>query len=661
MDRRGTNAGLERRVLVALAVLCFAHALYFALRYASQVPLDQFAFRQTQTALTAYWMMRDGFSLAYETPVAGPPWSIPLEFPLYQALVAGASRLLHLPLDVAGRVTSFVFLALTLVPARRITRSLGLAPAVFPVFAALLLSSPLYLYWGRSFMIETTAVFFAVAGIACFLGMRKEPTSWRAALGFVVFMTVSALQKATTALPVLAVLGLVQGLHWIVVTARERRLPSLRHVVAIVVAIAVPLAIAIAWTLYTDQVKQLNVFGRELTSSALSAWNWGGLAHRVEAPLYRDVLWSRIVLQNLGGLLGLGVLGAGLALRGPAPAARRAAWVALALGILPLLLFAPLHIQHDYYQSGNLLFFLFALAIAAGDLLPARFPRRPVAALLAIALVASNLYWFRTLMLPQAQVRFTTANSRDMAVGNVLAGALPPDGQFVAFGNDWSSTFAYLAQRKSLGMAGIFPHIDEVFAAPERFVEPGKLGAVVACPGGSSAPSPVALESWARNGRDWAVIPVADCLIALPAAAAAAVHPTGLVRVVATATQPPQGLIVPATCEGYFDLANPTADGAALDVQGWTTVSGKDGVVPEQVWITLSSAGATTRWYLAAPDPRPDVSEYFGRADDPTPLGFRAIVPIEGLAGDLGFGVVRRVGGQLQGCPMQLHVAAPAP
>jgi len=661
MDPRGIADALSaRRVLVALAALCFVHALYFTLRYAGQVPLDQFSFRQTQTALTAYWMARDGFSLAYETPVAGPPWSIPFEFPLYQALVAAASRLLHLPLDVAGRVTSFVFLALTLLPARRITRSLGLAPAVFPVFAALLLSSPLYLYWGRSFMIETTAVFFAVAGIACFIEFRAAPTHWRAGLGFVALMALSILQKATTALPVLAVLALLEGARWILGFARDRRLPPVRDMAAMVLAIAVPVAIGVAWTLYTDHVKELNPFGRQLTSAALSAWNWGGLEHRLGAPLYRDVLWTRIVVRNLGGLLGLAVLVAALAMRGT-PNARRVAWVALALGGLPLLLFAPLHIQHDYYQVGNVVFFLFALAIAAGDLLPARFPGRPVAALLALALVASNLYWFRTAMLPDAQVEFTAANSRDMAVGQVLAAALPPDGQFVAFGNDWSSTFAYLAQRKSLGMGGIFPHMEEVFVAPEDFVEPGKLGAVVACPGGSSAPSNVALESWARQGRDWAVVPVADCLIALPSAVAAKVQPITVVRPVATAEQAPPGLIVPAVCEGYLDLANPTADGAALDVQGWTTVSGKDGVVPEQVWITASSAQSATHWFPAAPDPRPDVNEYFGREDDPTPMGFRAVVPVAGLAGDVQLGVVRRVGDRLQACAMQLHVAVPAP
>jgi hypothetical protein len=661
------RAVLERRALLALAGLLFVHALYFTLRYASQVPLDQFAFRQTQTALTAYWMVQDGFRLAYETPVAGPPWSIPLEFPLYQALVAAASRLLHLPLDITGRITSFVFLALTLLPARRITRSLALAPAVFPVFAALLLSSPLYLYWGRSFMIETTAVFLAAAGIACFLEMREPPLRWRPVLGFVAFMALALLQKVTTTLPVLAVLAGVQGMHWIAGVVRERRLPPLGHAAAVVAAFAVPVALGLAWTLYTDQVKQLNLFGQQLTSAALAAWNWGTLEDRLGAALYQEVLWTRIVVRNLGGVLGLAILVAALATRRATPAAR-AAWIALALGVLPMLLFSPLHIHHDYYQSGNLVFFLFALAVAVGDLVPARLQSMgqghwPVAAVLALALVASNLYWFRTLMWPDATYQFTAANSRDMAVGEVLAKALPPDRQFVAFGNDWSSSLAYVSGRKSLGVAGIFPRIDEAMAAPERFVEPGKLGAVVACPNGSAAPSTVALESWARQDRDWTVLPVADCVVALPTEAVAALDAppsTAAAPPLPNEVAAPSGRITPSLCEGYLDLATPSPDGTAFDVQGWTTVSGKDGVVPDQVWITLGIPGSPTKWFAASPQPRADVSAYFERADDPTPMGFRAAVPVQGLAGELAFGVVRRVGDQLQACPMQLRATVPA-
>ena len=43
---------------------------------------DLHAFRQTQTAITVTYLLKVGPWLAYQTPVLGPPWAIPFEFPL---------------------------------------------------------------------------------------------------------------------------------------------------------------------------------------------------------------------------------------------------------------------------------------------------------------------------------------------------------------------------------------------------------------------------------------------------------------------------------------------------------------------------------------------------------------------------------------------------
>ena len=42
-------------------------------------------YRQAQTAISALFIKQErNFSLEYPTPVLGKPWSIPMEFPLYQ-------------------------------------------------------------------------------------------------------------------------------------------------------------------------------------------------------------------------------------------------------------------------------------------------------------------------------------------------------------------------------------------------------------------------------------------------------------------------------------------------------------------------------------------------------------------------------------------------
>src|SRR5882757_9798087 len=75
---------------------------------------DRHDFRQLQTAISAHWLKQDGFRLNYETPLFGPPWSIPMEFPVYQWCVATFSRLTGVPLIQSGRATSILFSLATL-------------------------------------------------------------------------------------------------------------------------------------------------------------------------------------------------------------------------------------------------------------------------------------------------------------------------------------------------------------------------------------------------------------------------------------------------------------------------------------------------------------------------------------------------------------------
>src|SRR5882672_9444011 len=64
-------------------------------------------FRQAQTAISAHFIQQENnFSLAYPTPVLGKPWSIPLEFPLYQWTVVVLSKVTGLNLTKAGRLVS---------------------------------------------------------------------------------------------------------------------------------------------------------------------------------------------------------------------------------------------------------------------------------------------------------------------------------------------------------------------------------------------------------------------------------------------------------------------------------------------------------------------------------------------------------------------------
>ena len=71
--------------------------------------LDFHKFRQTQTAISTYYMLGKAPSLAYEVPVLGEPWAAPMEFPVFQWAVAAIVTLFGTALDQTGRFVSCFF------------------------------------------------------------------------------------------------------------------------------------------------------------------------------------------------------------------------------------------------------------------------------------------------------------------------------------------------------------------------------------------------------------------------------------------------------------------------------------------------------------------------------------------------------------------------
>src|ERR1700730_19303248 len=92
-DKAAASNSPWLRFLSALLALAFVHALVVLFLGIDKPLLDLHYFRQTQTALSAYWILKGGPWLAYETPVLGFPWAVPFEFPVYQLLAAGVAWL----------------------------------------------------------------------------------------------------------------------------------------------------------------------------------------------------------------------------------------------------------------------------------------------------------------------------------------------------------------------------------------------------------------------------------------------------------------------------------------------------------------------------------------------------------------------------------------
>ena len=63
----------DKRYFFGLFILCLGAHFWFVTAGWNLPILDHHEFRQTQTALTSYWTVQEGFRLDYITPVLGPP------------------------------------------------------------------------------------------------------------------------------------------------------------------------------------------------------------------------------------------------------------------------------------------------------------------------------------------------------------------------------------------------------------------------------------------------------------------------------------------------------------------------------------------------------------------------------------------------------------
>ena len=259
---------------------------------------DQHGFRQTQTAITSYYLMRGGPFLSYETPVLGRPWSIPFEFPLYQGIVALASALFKTPLNQTGRFISEIFFCLSLLIGWFLLAELNIRPVYRLVFLSLMLVSPQYVFWSRTFMIESTALFFCM-GYLLYACRYARNRSLLALLLGGVFGVVGALVKTTTMPGFVVVAGLFYAKNLHTETAGIRKRLS-KNFIAFLFFVGLPMLAALVWTHYTDEVRSRNVIGILTTSTALTGWTFGSFSQRLSPNTWK-ILFDRTIPDLLGG------------------------------------------------------------------------------------------------------------------------------------------------------------------------------------------------------------------------------------------------------------------------------------------------------------------------------------------------------------------------
>ncbi len=431
----------RQRAIKAFFWLALTVNLLVATHHLGMGNLAGHEFRQTQTALSILFIQRDDdFSLAYPTPLFGPPWSIPMEFPLYQWTVAGVSNLTSWTIPFGARFVSLACFYLTLPAIYLLLRRWRLSLGSSRLCLALILLTPVYVFYARTVLIESMALMASIWFLWLFDRMCRHPN-----LGWTVTAAlaggIAILVKVTTFIPWCAAAAII-GLCW---SWREWKIGGIRALSKTVgwgvLVASVPGCSILGWLHFTDAIKALSPGGSNLVSSALSGVNFGGWQDRVGGEslnsLAREMSkgtlpWWTLLLVIAGGMFTFRQAG------------KKSMILVLWFGAT-LMLFPVLYHRHDYYFYAVAVLPVCALGVILDQWLHHRIMKWVSVVGLTGILISQAASYHRNYWPYQNLV-----SNGGTGLNNFMKDMLPLNSAIVVMGQDWAPVVPYYTQRRGI-------------------------------------------------------------------------------------------------------------------------------------------------------------------------------------------------------------------
>ena len=411
--------------------------------------IDRNGFRQTQTAITSYYLFTDGISFKYMTPILGQPWSVPFEFPLYQFIVSSVSFIFGLSLDVSGKLVSLFFSLLTIFIASKVFNELNISKNSSKIILSIFITMPTITFWSGTFMIESTALFFTLSSIYfLIISMSNNKNYMVNILCYSFFLTFALLQKSTTVLfPYFLIF-----LFFIYKIFKYKESIFQKSYIILGITSFIPLVILIIWTQFTDDIKALGTISQYLTSSNLNDWNFGRFQD-VFSLNYFFSIFLRASSMNSGVFIG-----AALILYHLFSSSKKENFniiLCLVLFFGPMLIFKPLHMVHDYYQYANLIFLATAIGLSLSHL--EKNNRTKISSIILIGIICVNVSMFSLFYGPQKFSSLSEENSFKLNIATEIKDNTLKEDRILILGLDWSSEIPYYAERKAVMLPEWFP------------------------------------------------------------------------------------------------------------------------------------------------------------------------------------------------------------
>jgi hypothetical protein len=356
---------------VVLFFICLSIHLMLSFVGWGNTLCDSHSSRQTLTAISTYYTIKDGFKINYITPVMGKPWTVPLEFPLYQWIVATVVIVFKIPLDQGGRLVSLVFFYLSLFPIYFLLARFVANKSHRFIFLCLILASPFFIFWSRTFLIESLALFLSLSFLCGVVDAGAKPRSLAVFISCVAG-TLAGLTKITTFF-IYYLAGLIfyfffqmRNDGWAIGSPDI----SKKKLVPAIFLFGVPVVIASWYIHFADIQKSLNPVARCFTSSFSTWWYLGRISEKFTLVVWKQILEFSSSLVFYPSAMLILVCGFIYSLFFVfARKYRREALFCFILFSAGPLIFTNLYYRHIYYYYANGIFLLLSLGFLVISLL----------------------------------------------------------------------------------------------------------------------------------------------------------------------------------------------------------------------------------------------------------------------------------------------------
>jgi len=450
----------DRIFLIGLFVAAVVANLYLVTRSWHSGFLIGHEFRQAQTAIISYYIdKQNNFSIHYETPIIGKPWEFPLEFPLYQWAVVILSRLTHWPHYESARAVGVASLYLTLPALYLLLGRAGMPARRRLIALAVMLATPVYIFYSRTFLMDVTAMMFSAWFLAAFVEtMCTRKLSWL--LVCAVAGSAGGLIKSVV-LFVWLVPGAMYG-AWCLWRAWKDRQGwgAIGKIVAWGLGAAiVPVALVDWWIRFTDHIKENHASAYIFTSKGLAGGNFGTfeLSARFSKQVWTELLrcWSEGFAAPwiIAAVILVGVLFRGVRWR---------VLGAFGLFLAAQLTFPYAYAYQDYYFTACMAFLVCAVGFALSGVFSSAMPRwirwpLMLAPFAGMYFAYAGYYW--------QEQKWESPGGTGLTVA--LRDYLPRTSVVVVAGGDWAAIIPYYSQHRALmirnGLEANAAYVDRAF------------------------------------------------------------------------------------------------------------------------------------------------------------------------------------------------------